>query len=307
MRFPGLKYILILFWKTVPEYIERNIPQFGAALAFYTIFAIAPLFLISLALAGLWFGDKAASHELFGQLAKLVGNNGAQALQNLVAAANRPHAGILATAIGLATLFIGATSVFVQLQDSLNAVWNVRRIPGRGFRHFIVDRLLSFAMMGAIAFLLLVSLVLNAVLSGIGKFMHGIVPGNEIILQIVNFFVSLCIITLLFAAIFKILPDVKIRWRDVWIGALSTALLFDFGKFLLGFYLGRSTLASAYGAAGSFIIVLMWVYYSAQILLFGAKYTQLYANKFGSQFQLKEGVEEINCWTMPPEKKQGAR
>lgn len=303
MRFPQFKYLFVLFWKAIPAYMDRNIPALGAALAFYTIFAIAPLFLIAVSLAGLCFGDEAAKHELFGQLSQLVGTKGADALEEMVAAANRPKASTIATVIGFITLFIGATSVFVQLQDSLNTVWNVKRIPGRSLRHFILDRLLSFAMMAAIAFLLLVSLVLNAVLSAIGHFMHGAVPGNEVILQIINFVVSLGVITLLFAAIFKILPDVRIRWHDTWIGALVTALLFDLGKFLLGFYLGRSSVSSAYGAAGSFIIVLMWVYYSSQILLFGAKYTELYAKKFGSHFELKDGAEEIHCEEIKPKKK----
>jgi membrane protein len=301
-HFPGIKPVLYLFWETVPAFVERKIPQLGAALAFYTIFAIAPMFLICLSLAGLWFGDQAARHELFGQLAGLVGDEGAEALQAMVAAANKPRASLIATIIGFATLFFSATTVFIQLQDGLNTVWNVVRIPGRGLRHFIMDRVLSFATMAAIAFILLVSLVLNAFLAALGKYMQDFVA-NEIILQTVNFVVSLGVITVLFAAIFKILPDVKIRWHDVWIGALSTALLFDFGKFLLGFYLGRGSIGSAYGAAGSFVIVLMWVYYSAQILLFGAKYTELYANKYGSKFVPKEGAREMKCEEKPPTRK----
>jgi len=301
-RFPGIKPVLKLFWETVPAFTQQKIPQLGAALAFYTIFAIAPLFLICLALAGLCFGDQAASHQLFGQLSSLVGDKGAQALEAMVAAANKPKASMIATIIGFATLFLSATTVFIQLQDGLNTVWNVTREPGRGLRHFVMDRLLSFAMMAAIAFLLLVSLILNAFLAALGKYMQGFVA-NEVILQTVNFVVSLGVITVLFAAIFKILPDVKIRWRDVWIGALSTALLFDFGKFLLGFYLGRGSVGSAYGAAGSFVIVLMWVYYSAQILLFGAKYTEQYANRFGSKFVPKPGTREMKCEELPPMKK----
>lgn len=304
-RLPRIKGILWLFWETVPAFTERKIPQIGAALAFYTIFAIAPMFLIALSLAGLWFGDEAARHELFGQIAGLVGDKGAEALQAMVAAANRPKASTIAAIIGFVTLFLSATTVFIQLQDGLNTVWNVKRIPGRGLRHFIMDRVLSFAMMAAIAFLLLVSLILNAVLAALGKYMHGFVA-NEVILQTVNFIVSLGVITALFAAMFKILPDVKIRWHDVWIGALCTGLLFNFGKFLLGFYLGRGSIGSAYGAAGSFVIVLMWVYYSAQILLFGAKYTELYANKFGSHFEPKQGAEEVKCEENPPTKKKAA-
>ena len=301
-RFPGIKPVLFLFWETVPAFTSQKIPQLGAALAFYTIFAIAPLFLIALSLAGLCFGDEAARHELFGQISGLVGEKGGEALQAMVAAVNRPKASTIATIIGFATLFLGATTVFIQLQDGLNTVWNVKRIPGRGLRHFVMDRLLSFAMMAAIAFLLLVSLVLNAVLTMLGKYMQGFVA-NEVILQAINFIISLGVITVLFAAIFKILPDVKIRWHDVWIGALCTGLLFDLGKFVLGYYLGRGSIGSAYGAAGSFVIVLMWVYYSAQILLFGAKYTQLYADKYGSHFQLKEGAREMKCDEKPPTKK----
>jgi len=300
-----MKGILWLFWETVPAFTERKIPQIGAALAFYTIFAIAPLFLIALAIAGLCFGNEAARHELFGQISGLLGPKAAEALQATVAAANQPKASTIATIIGFVTLFLGATTVFMQLQDGLNTVWNVRRLPGRGLRHFVMDRLLSFAMMAAIAFLLLVSLVLSAALAALGKYMQGFVA-NEIILQTVNFVVSLVVVTVLFAAMFKILPDVKIRWHDVWIGALCTGLLFDLGKFLLGFYLGRGSIGSAYGAAGSFVIVLMWVYYSAQILLFGAKYTELYANKFGSHFQPKIGAEEIKCDEHPPAKKKAS-
>src|SRR4051812_10704197 len=198
-KFPGIKPVLLLFWETVPAFVERKIPQIGAALAFYTIFAIAPLFLIALALAGLWFGNEAAQHELFGQISGLVGKKGAEALETIVAAANRPKASTVATIIGFATLFLGATTVFIQLQDGLNTVWNVKRIPGRGLRHFIMDRLLSFAMMAAIAFLLLVSLVLNAVLAALGKYMQGFVA-NEIIVQTINFVVSLGVVTVLFAA-----------------------------------------------------------------------------------------------------------
>ena len=184
-------------------------------------------------------------------------------------------------------------SVFVQLQDALNAVWIVRREPGRGLRNFIKDRLLSFALIVGIGFLLLVSLVLSAGLSALDNFMVVLVPAQETIWQGINFVVSFGVITLLFALIFKVLPDVKIAWRDVWIGAIITALLFNVGKLLIGLYLGRSSVTSAYGAAGSLVIVLLWVYYSAQILFFGAKFTQIYANKHGSRFKPKSGAEEV--------------
>jgi membrane protein len=191
------------------------------------------------------------------------------------------------------TLFVGATGVFVQLQDALNSIWGVRRKPGRGLRNFIKDRLLSFALILGIGFLLLVSLILSAGLSALGNFVTGLLPAQATLWQWINFGVSFGVITLLFAVIFKVLPDVKIAWRDVWIGALLTALLFNLGKYLLGLYLGRSSVTSAYGAAGSLVIVLLWVYYSAQILFFGAKFTQIYSNRYGSHLEPAPGAEAV--------------
>ncbi len=279
--------------QTVSEWIDQDVSRMGAALAFYTLFAIAPLFVIVLAMAGLWFGEEAARRELFSQVSGLVGSEGGEAIQALVSAANKPKTGVWATVIAVATLFVGATGVFVQLQDALNSVWGVRRTPGRGLRNFIKDRLLSFALIVGIGFLLLVSLVLSAGLSALDKFMVGLLPAHESIWQGINFVVSFGVITLLFAMIFKVLPDVKIAWRDVWIGAIITALLFNLGKLLLGLYLGRSSVTSAYGAAGSLVIVLLWVYYSAQILFFGAKFTQIYSNRYGSHLEPVPGAEAV--------------
>lgn len=265
----------------------------GAAIAYYTIFAIAPLFILVLAIAGLCFGHGAAQGALFDQISGLVGKKGSEALQSLLVAADRPKAGTIATICGLVTLFIGATGVFMQLQDSLNAIWNVRPKPG-GLSHFIRTRILSFATLLGIGFLLLVSLILSAALSAVGKWMNGIIPAQEFVWQIIDFIVSLGLITLLFAMIFKILPDVKIGWKDVWVGAFITALLFTVGKILIGLYLGRSSASSAYGAAGSLIIVLLWVYYSVQILLFGAASTRVYANRYGSHIKPAKSAEFIS-------------
>jgi len=287
------KAIFALVKQTTTEWFDQDLSRMGGALAYYTLFAIAPLFVIVLAIAGFWFGEEAARRELFSQVSGLVGNEGGEAIQALVSAANKPKTGAWATVIAVATLLVGATSVFVQLQDSLNSVWGVRRLPGRGLRNFVKDRLLSFAIVVGIGFILLVSLVLSAGLSALGKFMSGMLPAQESIWQGINFVISFGVITLLFAMIFKVLPDVKIAWRDVWIGAGITALLFNLGKFLLGIYLGRSSVASAYGAAGSLIIVLLWVYYSSQILFFGAKFTQIYANKFGSRFEPAAGAQAV--------------
>lgn len=288
-----LRSIFELLKHTASEWVDQNMSRLGAALAFYTLFAIAPLVVIVLAIAGLWFGEEAARRELFTQVSGLVGSEGGEAIQALVSAAHKPKTGTWATVIAVATLFVGATGVFVELQDALNSVWGVRRVPGRGVRNFIKDRLLSFALIAGIGFLLLVSLILSAGLSALGKLTVGLPPAQEPIWQGVNFVVSFGVITLLFAIIFKVLPDVKIAWRDVWIGAIITALLFNLGKLLIGLYLGRGVVTSAYGAAGSLVIVLLWVYYSAQILFFGAKFTQVYSNRYGSHLEPMPGTEAV--------------
>ena len=273
--------------------MEGAIVSRGAALSFYTLFAIAPLFVIVLAIAGFWFGEEAARRELFGQVSGLVGSEGGEAIQALVSAAHKPNTGVWATIFAVVTLFIGATGVFVQLQDALNSIWGVRRMPGRGLHNFIKVRLLSFALVAGIGFLLLVSLVLSAGLAALGKVMVGLLPAQETIWHAINFVISFGVITLLFGLIFKVLPDAKIAWRDVWTGAIITALLFNLGKLLLGLYLGRSGVTSAYGAAGSLVVVLLWVYYSAQILLFGAKFTQIYSNRFGEHLKPVPGAEAV--------------
>jgi membrane protein len=242
MRQTKLKSLYQNGLKVVTIWIDANASAMGAAVAFYTIFAIAPLFILVLALAGFFFGHQAAQNQLFDEISELVGKNGSQSIQSLLVAANRPRAGLWATITGFATLFIGASSVFIQLQDSLNAIWNVRLKSG-GFRNFLTYRLVSFVALLGIGFLLLVSLIVSAVLDAAGKWMSGFVPAHMFIFQTINFVASLAIITVLFAMIFKWLPDVKIGWRDVWIGSLITALLFTIGKFLLGAYLGRSSLS----------------------------------------------------------------
>ncbi len=268
-------------WKqTLVEWNNEDISRLGAALAFYTLFAIAPLFVIVLAIAGFVFGPEAARHELFGQVAGLMGTEGADAVQAIVNAANKPQAGLISTVVAAGTLFVGATGVFVQLQDSLNLIWHVQRRRGAGIWLFLRDRFLSLGLIVGIGFLLLVSLVVSAGLSAVGKYAAGLLPAQATIWQVLNFGVSFLIIALLFAMIFKVLPDVRIPWRAVWAGATVTSLLFNLGKYLFGLYLGRSSVASAYGAAGSLVVVLMWVYYSAQVLFLGAKFTQVRLARF---------------------------
>lgn len=271
---------------------DANASALGAAVAFYTIFAIAPLFILVLALAGALFGHEAAQHELFGQIQGLVGKNSGEAVQSILNAADRPRAGFWATMIGFITLFIGATSVFIQLQQSLNAIWNVRP-KCNDLRSFLRHRLMSFAALLAVGFLLLVSLIVSAALDGVEKWMRNFTTGYEFIWNVADIAVSLGIVTLLFALMFKLLPDVTITWRNVWIGSFMTALLFTIGKFLLGAYLGRTSLSSAYGVAGSFVVVLLWVYYSAQILLFGAASIRVYATRHGRRIKPSPNAEFV--------------
>lgn len=279
--------------QAVSDWSTHQSQAAGAALAFYTMFSIAPLFLLVLALAGWIFGEQAAQKQLFDQIAKLVGTDGGQAIQSIVAAAHRPRSGMIATIAAMATLAVGATAVFVQLQTALNTVWSVRRKPGAGLRHFIKARLLSFAMIVVIAFLLLVSLVINAALAAAGRFTSGFSGPEEFLWHGVEFIVSFAVVVILFAMIFKVLPDVFIPWRDVWVGSFLTALLFNVGKLLLGVYLGRSSVASAYGAAGSLVIILMWVYYSSQILLMGAEFTHVYSLHSGTSTPPAPGAQLV--------------
>jgi membrane protein len=276
-----LKSLYDIAYSVVMVWTNANASAMGAAVAFYTIFAIAPLFILVLALAGVLFGHDAAKNELFDEISNLIGKNGSQSVQSILIAADRPKASLFATIVGFITLFIGASSVFIQLQQALNAIWNVR-LKATGLRRFLKYRILSFVALLGIGFLLLVSLIISAVLDALDKWIGGIVPAHIFFWHVLDFAASLGIITLLFAMIFKMLPDVRIAWRDVWIGSLITALLFTIGKYLLGAYLGRGSLSSAYGAAGSFVVVLLWVYYSAQILLLGAAFVRVYAERYGS-------------------------
>jgi membrane protein len=252
-------------------------------LAYYTVFSIVPLLIVIIALIGLFFGQDAAQSAIMGQISNLVGEQSAAAIKDMIQRAEQPSTGLVATAVAVVTLLFGASGVFGQLQDALNTVWGVELREGRGVWGFIKDRFLSFVAVVGTGFLLLVSLVLSSALAALGKWVSGVLPVPEAVLQALNFLVSFVVITGLFALIFKVLPDVRVAWRDVWVGAALTAALFTIGKFAIGLYLGKSNVASAYGAAGSLVIVLVWVYYSAQILLYGAEFTQVYANRLGGR------------------------
>jgi membrane protein len=268
--------------KAGSDWMEDQAPTLGAALAYYTVFSLAPLLIIAIAIVGLVFGQEAAQGQIFEQLRGLLGEASAKAMQDMVQNANaKPATGVVATLIGVVTLLFGASGVFGQLQTSLNAIWDVEPKPGRGILGLVRDRILSFGFILVVGFLLLVSLLLTAAVAVVAQW-FGMPPAMETLAQILNFVLSLAVITLLFAMIFKFLPDAKIAWHDVWIGAFITALLFTVGKLALGLYLGKSGVGSSYGAAGSLIVLLLWVYYSSQILFFGAEFTQVYANRFGS-------------------------
>lgn len=272
-----------LLKETFDEWNEDKVSRLAAALAYYTVFSIAPLLIIAIAVAGSVFGEEAARGQIVVQIQGLVGRSGAEAIETAIKNANQPASGTIASIISIAALLFGASGVFAELQDSLNVIWEIAPKPDLGVKGFVRKRFLSFAMVLGIGFLLLVSLVVSAILAAINGYFSGLLPGIDIIWQIANFVISFSITTLLFAMIYKFLPDGKITWGDVLTGAAITSLLFSLGKFLLGLYLGNGTFGSTYGAAGSLVVILAWVYYAAQILFFGAEFTQVYARKYGSR------------------------
>jgi membrane protein len=277
--------------KTYQEWSEDKSPKLAAALAYYTAFSIAPLLLLVIGIASLFFGQEAARGEILAQLGSLVGTSAAETISGVLDNLNKKGHGVMATVVGGVTLLIGATGVFGELQDSLNRIWEVRPKPSRGLWSYLKRRFLSLGMILVIGFLLLVSLVLTTAMSGAIKYLGDILPGADILWQIATVVISFALVTVLFAAMFKVLPDAKMAWKDVFVGAIATAVLFTIGKTLIGLYLGRSSTASTFGAAGSFVVLLVWVYYSAQIVFFGAEFTQVYANEYGSGITPKEGAE----------------
>jgi membrane protein len=278
----GLQDIWSLFKRAVGAWSDDYAPSMGAALSYYTLFSIAPLLLIVIAVAGWFFGDEAVRGELTSGLHDLMGEEGAKAVEGMVANASEPKQGIIATAVGVFVLILGATTVFGELQNSLDRIW---RAPARekvsGLWRILRARLLSIGMILGIAFLLMVSLVLDAVLQLLGS-MWG--RGTwEVVAQAVNIVVGFGLTTTMFALIYKLIPRAKIEWHDVWVGAAVTAVLFTLGKFLIGVYIGRSAVASSFGAAASLVVVMIWVYYSAQIFLLGAEFTWVYSHARGSR------------------------
>jgi membrane protein len=278
----SLRAIQTLLKETCFDWYADRGPRLGAALAFYTLFSLAPLLIIITAIAALAYGEEVAHTQIMRQIEELIGGEGAKAIRSIIENASRPSSGVVATLIGLATLLFGATVVFSELQDALNTIWDIPPKPERGMVIGIIrDRFLSFTMVLSIGFLLLASMLANTILTAIVQNFGDLLPGQGLFLRLANFFLFLGIVTLLFAMIYKVLPDTTIAWGDVVMGAIATSLLFAIGKFLIGLYLVYSSVVSAYGAAGSLVVVLVWVYYSAQIFYFGAEFTKVYATRRG--------------------------
>ena len=261
---------------TFASWSRHEAPRLGAALAFYTILSLSPLVIIVLALAGLIFSRSTAQAHILSQVQGMIGPDGGKAVESMLASAQRPAAGILGTVVGLLSLLFGASGVFTELRSALNLIWEVTPEKTSGVVGLLRERFFSFGMVLSIGFLLLVSLVVSTVLAAIGKFFGGLLPVPSPVVAVLNFFLSYLGVAVLFGLIFRLVPEAKVRWRNVWLGALVTALFFSIGKTLIGLYLGKSSVGSAYGAAGSVIVVIVWVYYSAQIFFFGAEFTHAY-------------------------------
>jgi len=289
----NLKVIWILLKETVAEWQKDKAAILAAALAYYTVFSLAPLLILVIAIAGFAIGQEAAQDRLIGEVQNLIGAEGAASVQSLIQNSYQPKSGILPSILAIATLIFGATTAFAQLKEALNIIWEVEPHQQRGgVIGFILTRVFSFLMVLGIGLLLLLSLVLSALLTGISNWLEQWLIIPAFVWQLGDLTISFALVTLLFAQIYRFLPDVKIAWSDVWIGSAITAGLFTLGKGAIALYLGRSTVGSAYGAAGSFVIILLWVFYSAQILLFGAEFTQVWANRYGSRIRYRRRRRE---------------
>jgi membrane protein len=284
-----------LFKQTAEEWMADKAPQLGAALAYYTVFSLAPLVLLLLALIGLIFRHDPAGawDRMVKEMSYFLDQSAIKIMRDIAQNASAPAKGFVATSIGVALALFGASGVFGQLQDALNTIWGVKAKPSAGFREFLQARFLSFAMVAGVCFLLLVSLVIEALLKAFSDSITNSMPGGGNVALVLYFAFDFAVVGFLFAMIFKFLPDAKIQWRDVWIGGALTALFFLIGKWALGFYLGSGAAASAYGAASSLITLLLWIYYSAQILLFGAEFTQVYSDRYGSRVEPAEYAVRI--------------
>ena len=283
----NFKSVWSLIKETASRWSDINAPRLGAALAFYTMLSVAPLTVVCIGIAGMVFGQQAAQGQIMLQLQGLIGVEGARTIQDLVRHASKPASGIVATGVGILLLLFGASGVFGELRDSLNTVWGVKSTSSSGLAGMVKYRFVSFAMVLGVGFLLLVSLLLSAGIAAAGTFVGGYLPVSEAVLHVANVVFSFAAVTVLFALLYKVVPDVQIEWSDVWIGAAVTSLLFSLGKTLIGLYLGKASIGSTYGAAGSLVVFIVWVYYSAQIFFLGAEFTRAFADRHGSRAQAR--------------------
>lgn len=290
----NLTPILNLLKETFKEWQQDKVPILAAALAYYTIFSIAPLLILVIAIVGFLVGEKIAQQEVIQQLEGLIGPESAASVQGIIQNQFKPSSNIRATLIAIATVLFGATTVFAQLKQALNIIWGVEPKPGQGVKGFIKTRILSILMVVGIGFVLLLSLIISAVLSGMNDWLEQRLVIPSVIWSFLDLAISIGLITLLFGQIYRVLPDVKIAWKDVGVGALLTAVLFTIGKSLIGLYLGHSSVGSAYGAAGSFVVLLMWIFYSAQIFLLGAEFTQVWSRRYGSDIRPDKNATFVN-------------
>jgi len=277
---------------TFSQWQEDNAARLAAALSFYTIFSLSPLLILIIAGVSLVWDQAAVEGQVLAEIEALVGQEGAAFIEGLIERRQGGASGVVGTAVGVVTLLLGATGALTQLKAAMNRVWDVTEVPVEGFLGMVRSRLVSFAMVLGIGFLLLVSLVLNAGLTALGETLQDLLPASVALLYVLNTALSLLVTSLLFAMVFKVLPDAEIAWGDVVVGAVVTAVLFSVGKFLIGLYLGRSGVTSAYGAAGALILILLWIYYSTQIMFMGAEFTEVYARRFGSRITAVAEAED---------------
>ena len=291
----GLRGVWYLAKTTGNDFMDDNALRLAAALAYYALLSLAPLVVLAIAIAGFAVDEQSARGAIAHELGGVVGRQGGEAVQTIVRSAQAPTTGVLSSVAGIVVLLFGASGVFSELQSALDTIWEVVPKPGRGLKGLVKDRLFSFAMVMGVAFLLLVSLILSAGLGAVGHFLGGALPGGEAVWQVLNFLISLGVVAALFAVMFKTVPDAKVVWRDAWVGGLVTSALFSIGKFLIALYLGKSSVSSAYGAAGSLVLLVIWVYYSACILLIGAEFTQVYASRFGRRIEPSDNAERLTA------------
>jgi membrane protein len=279
-----LKQVFSFLKQVINEFIDDKALKFSASLSYYTVFSIAPFLAIIISFSGYFFGREAVQGEIYPQINELVGHDAALQIQQMITNIHLSKTSLFATILSFAVLIVGATGIFSEIQDSINFIWNLKSKPKRGLLKMLINRLISFSLIISLGFLLMVSLLLNTVVDALSKQLLKLMPGRGVyVVDVVNNCLMFMLVSLLFGIIFKVLPDAKIRWKDVMVGSVATAVLFMVGKFCIGFYLGHSNLSSVYGTAGSIIIVMVWVYYSAVILYFGAEFTKVYAKHYGGK------------------------